>query len=34
MVTGDQQLIGVETARQLGMGLNIHKIEKLLHVGP
>ncbi|KIZ00694.1 hypothetical protein MNEG_7267 [Monoraphidium neglectum] len=31
MVTGDQQLIGVETARQLGMGLNIHKIEKLLH---
>ncbi|GBF93844.1 plasma-membrane proton-efflux P-type ATPase [Raphidocelis subcapitata] len=30
MVTGDQQLIGVETARQLGMGLNIFKIEKLL----
>jgi len=33
MVTGDQQLIGVETARQLGMGMNIFKIEKLLAVG-
>lgn len=31
MVTGDQQLIGKETARQLGMGTNIHKIEVLLH---
>ncbi|WIA34892.1 hypothetical protein OEZ86_013179 [Tetradesmus obliquus] len=30
MVTGDQALIGVETARQLGMGTNIHKIEVLL----
>ena len=30
MVTGDQQLIGKETARQLGMGTNIHKIEVLL----
>eukprot|EP00882_Tetradesmus_deserticola_P005625 GHRQ01005921.1.p1 GENE.GHRQ01005921.1~~GHRQ01005921.1.p1 ORF type:complete len:1073 (+),score=431.52 GHRQ01005921.1:381-3599(+) len=30
MVTGDQQLIGAETARQLGMGANIHKIEVLL----
>jgi hypothetical protein len=35
MVTGDQQLIGAETARQLGMGANIYKIEKLLEVwGP
>lgn len=33
MVTGDQQLIGVETARQLGMGTNIHKVEVLLQVG-
>lgn len=32
MVTGDQQLIGAETARQLGMGSNIHKIEVLLKV--
>ncbi|KAI8467454.1 MAG: putative plasma membrane-type proton ATPase [Monoraphidium minutum] len=30
MVTGDQQLIGAETARQLGMGQNIFKIDKLL----
>eukprot|EP00879_Flechtneria_rotunda_P000132 GHRR01000195.1.p1 GENE.GHRR01000195.1~~GHRR01000195.1.p1 ORF type:complete len:605 (+),score=166.88 GHRR01000195.1:2516-4330(+) len=30
MVTGDQQLIGIETARQLGMGTQIHKIEVLL----
>jgi hypothetical protein len=32
MVTGDQQLIGKETARQLGMGTNIHKIDVLLNV--
>lgn len=32
MVTGDQQLIGIETARQLGMGTNIHKIDVLLQV--
>lgn len=32
MVTGDQQLIGIETARQLGMGTNIHKIGVLLEV--
>lgn len=32
MVTGDQALIGIETARQLGMGTNIHKIEVLLKV--
>jgi hypothetical protein len=32
MVTGDQQLIGIETARQLGMGTDIHKIEVLLQV--
>ncbi|KAF8059373.1 PMA1 [Scenedesmus sp. PABB004] len=30
MVTGDQALIGRETARQLGMGTNIHKIDVLL----
>lgn len=30
MVTGDQQLIGIETAKQLGMGTEIHKIEVLL----
>lgn len=32
MVTGDQQLIGIETARQLGMGTNIHKIGAWLEV--
>jgi hypothetical protein len=32
MVTGDQALIGRETARQLGMGANIHKVEVLLQV--
>ena len=32
MVTGDQQLIGIETTRQLGMGTDIHKIEVLLQV--
>lgn len=32
MVTGDQQLIGIETARQLGMGTDILKIEALLQV--
>lgn len=32
MVTGDQQLIGIETARQLGMGTNIYKIGVLLEV--
>jgi H+-transporting ATPase len=32
MVTGDQQLIGKETARQLGMGTNIYKIDVLLNV--
>lgn len=32
MVTGDQQLIGVETAKQLGMGTSIYKIDKLLQV--
>ena len=32
MVTGDHQLIGAETARQLGMGRNIYKIETLLKV--
>jgi hypothetical protein len=32
MVTGDQLLIGKETARQLGMGQDMHKIGVLLHV--
>jgi H+-transporting ATPase len=30
MVTGDQQAIGIETAKQLGMGTNIYKVEALL----
>lgn len=34
MVTGDQLLIGKETARQLGMGTDMYKIEALLHVSP
>lgn len=32
MVTGDQLLIGKETARQLGMGTNMYTAEELLHV--
>lgn len=30
MITGDQQAIGIETARQLGMGTNIFKMDALL----
>jgi magnesium-transporting ATPase (P-type) len=30
MITGDQQAIGIETARQLGMGVNIFKMDALL----
>ena len=32
MVTGDQQLIGIETAKQLGMGTNIYKVRALCAV--
>ena len=32
MVTGDQLLIGKETAKQLGMGTNMYTTEELLHV--
>ena len=32
MVTGDQLLIGKETARQLGMGTNMYTTEVLLNV--
>ena len=34
MVTGDQLLIGKETARQLGMGTNMYTTEVLLNVRP
>ena len=33
MITGDQALIGRETAKQLGMGSNIFNTEVLLKVG-
>ncbi len=33
MITGDQALIGRETAKQLGMGDNIFNTEVLLKVG-
>ncbi len=33
MITGDQALIGRETAKQLGMGTNIFNTEVLLKVG-
>lgn len=33
MVTGDQLLIGKETARQLGMGTDMYSTEVLLSVG-
>ena len=32
MITGDQALIGRETAKQLGMGTNIFNTEVLLKV--
>lgn len=32
MVTGDQLLIGKETAKQLGMGTNMYTTEVLLNV--
>ena len=34
MVTGDQLLIGKETARQLGMGTTMYTTEVLLNVRP
>ena len=34
MITGDQALIGRETAKQLGMGTNIFNTEVLLKVMP
>lgn len=34
MITGDQALIGRETAKQLGMGTNIFNTEVLLKVIP
>ena len=34
MITGDQALIGRETAKQLGMGTNIFNTEVLLKVEP
>ena len=34
MVTGDQLLIGKETAKQLGMGTNMYTTEVLLAVSP
>lgn len=34
MVTGDQLLIGKETAKQLGMGTNMYTTEELLLVVP
>ena len=34
MITGDQALIGRETAKQLGMGTNIFNTEVLLKVTP
>ena len=33
MITGDQLLIGKETAKQLGMGTNMFTTEALLKVG-
>lgn len=33
MITGDQLLIGKETAKQLGMGTNMFTTETLLKVG-